>query len=135
MKRIWKQGRMIEEVGRRYVRTSLPNEQEEPHTPREVQQQRQRVARVPQQVGRGEEGPVELAPDPARPDAGGREDRVGRRVVRAGGAADEGRREAPGESDEEEGDDVVGRGRVRGGVGVGVGVSVGGHCYVKRGAF
>lgn len=88
-------------------RTGLANEKEEPDTAGEVEHQRHGVARVAQQIDDGEEGAVEGAPEPTRLDGRAGEDGVGGRLVRAGGAADEGRGEAPGEADEDEAEDVV----------------------------
>lgn len=88
-------------------RTSLSDKKEEPDAPRQVNEQRHRIARVSQQIDDAEKGPVELALQPARLDSLGIEDRVRRRVVVLGGTADEGRREAPGEADHEESDYIV----------------------------
>lgn len=49
-------------------RTGLTNKQKEPHTAREVQQQRHRVPWVPQQVNDREERSVKLRSQPARLD-------------------------------------------------------------------
>lgn len=114
-------GRGGEESKKRH--TGLPDEQEEPHAPRQVEQQGHGVPRVPQQVEGGEEGAVQAALEPGRGDVLAGQQRVRGRVVRAGRATDERGREAPGEADEEEaGDEVDGRWLVRcrgGGGGVG----------------
>lgn len=89
--------------------TGLANEKKEPDTAGEVKHQRHGIARVAQQIEHGEEGAVEGTPEPARLDGRAVEDGgVGRVwLVGAGGAADEGRGEAPGEADEDEAEDVV----------------------------
>lgn len=89
--------------------TGLANEKKEPDTAGEVEHQRHGIARVAQQIEHSEEGAVEGAPEPARLDGRAVENgRVGRVwLVGAGGAADEGRGEAPGEADEDEAEDVV----------------------------
>lgn len=87
--------------------TSLANEEEEPDAAGEVEDKRDGIARVAQQVEDGEEGGVEPGAEPALLDGGGVEQRVRRGLVGAGGAADEGRGEAPGEADEDEAQDVV----------------------------
>lgn len=89
--------------------TGLANEEKEPDAAGEVEHQRHGIARVAQQVDDTKEGAVEGAPEPARLDGRAVEDGgVGRVwLVGAGGAADEGRGEAPGEADEEEAEDVV----------------------------
>lgn len=86
---------------------SLANEEKEPDAASEVEHERDGVARVAQQVEGGEEGGEEAGPEPAGPDGGAVEERVRLRLVGAGGAADEGGCEAPGEADENEGEDVV----------------------------
>lgn len=95
------------------MHTGLPDQQEEPHAAGEVDEQRDGVARVPQEVQHGEEGAVDPALEPARPDVRPVERRVGGRVVVAGRAPDEGCREAPGHADQEEAQDVVEGGRLR----------------------
>lgn len=87
--------------------TSLANEEKEPDTAGEVQDKRDGIARVAQQIEDREEGGVEPVAEPALLDGGGVEQRVRRGLVGAGGAADEGRGEAPGEADEDEAQDVV----------------------------
>ncbi|RFU77591.1 chitin synthase c [Trichoderma arundinaceum] len=95
------------------IRTGFANEEEEPDAAREVEDQGHGIARVAQQIDDAEEGAVQLGPEPARLDGRGVEDGMRRRLVGAGGSADEGRREAPGEADEDEAQDVVdGRGAV-----------------------
>lgn len=89
------------------LHTGLANEEKEPDAAGEVEHQRHGVARVAQQIDDGEQGAVEGAPEPARLDGRAVEDGVGRGLVGAGGAADEGRGEAPGEADEDEAEDVV----------------------------
>ena len=89
--------------------TSLADQQEEPHAAGQVQQQRDGIARVPQQVDDGEEGAVGPGPEPAGPDGRRVEQRVRRGPVVLCGAADEGRGEAPGHADHEEPCDVVER--------------------------
>lgn len=91
------------------LHTGLANEEKEPDAAGEVERQRHGVARVAQQIDDGEEGAVDGAPEPARLDGRSVEDGGAGRVwlVGAGGAADEGRGEAPGEADEEEAEDVV----------------------------
>lgn len=89
------------------VLTSLANEEKEPDAAGEVQDKRDGIARVAQQIEDGEEGGVEPGAEPALLDGGGVEQRVRRGLVGAGGAADEGRGEAPGEADEDEAQDVV----------------------------
>jgi hypothetical protein len=86
---------------------SLPDEQEKPHAASQVHQQRYRILWVPQQIHRGEEGAVQPRAEPAPPDGRRLEDRVRRRAVGAGGAADKGRGEAPRDADEDEAEDVV----------------------------
>ncbi len=87
--------------------TSLANEEKEPDAAGEVKDERDGIARVAQQIEDGEEGGVEPGAEPALLDGGGVEQRVRRGLVGAGGAADEGRGEAPGEADEDEAQDVV----------------------------
>lgn len=89
--------------------TSLANEKKEPDATGEVEHQRHGIARVAQQIDNAKKRAVEGAPEPARLDGRAVEDGgVGRvRLVGAGGAADEGRGEAPGEADEDEAEDVV----------------------------
>lgn len=86
--------------------TRLPNQQEEPDAPRQVDDQRDSVAGVPEQVDHAEEGPVQPRAQPAGPHGRHLEDRVRRRHVRARCRADEGCREAPGEPDQEEAEHV-----------------------------
>ena len=93
--------------------TSLSNQQEEPHAARQIQQQRDRVPRVPQQVHDGKEGAVHLGLEPAALHSLGLEHGMRRRVVVLGRPADERRREAPGEPDQQEAQDVVDGGRLR----------------------
>ena len=89
--------------------TSLSHQQKKPDTPREVQHERDGVARAPQQAQHAEEGFGDLAAEPraARVRDGG----VGWGYVGQGGFADEGRGEAPAEPDDQEGEDVVEGGR------------------------
>lgn len=87
--------------------TSLPNQEEEPHTPGEIQQQRHCISWVPQQIDHGKEGAVHFALDPAVLDPRVVQRRMRGRVVRARRAPDEGCGEAPGEPDEDEAEDVV----------------------------
>lgn len=82
--------------------TGLANQEEEPHAPGEVDQERHGIAGIPQQVGYGEEGAVELALEPACLDVVPREERVVWRAVGLGCAADEGRCQTPGQPDEQE---------------------------------
>lgn len=56
--------------------TGLPDQQEEPDTPGQVDDQGNGVARVPQQVNDTEEGRVQAAAEPAGLDGGRIEDRV-----------------------------------------------------------
>lgn len=99
--------KMSEQERKRVELTSLANEEKEPDAAGEVEQERDGVARVAQQVEGGEEGGEEAGPEPASRDRGVVEEWVRARLVGAGGAADEGGREAPGEADENEGEDVV----------------------------
>lgn len=98
-------------MGQGFRLTGLANEEEEPDAAGEVEDQRHGIARVAQQIEDSEEGTVQPGAEPALLDSGGVEDWVRRGLVGAGGAADEGRGEAPGEADEDEAHDVVdGRG-------------------------
>ena len=89
------------------ILTGLSNEQKEPHTSREIQQQRSRILRVSQQVSHGKEGAVELALEPRGLDGRGVEDWVRGRAVGASGATNKGRGEAPSQADEDEAENVV----------------------------
>src|SRR4051812_20514646 len=91
-------------------RTSLPNEQEEPHTASEVQQQRDSIPRIPQQIDDGEESAVQLALDPAVLDRRRVQNGVSRRAMCPGSSTNEGGCKAPGQADEDEGEDIVGHG-------------------------
>lgn len=79
--------------------TGLSNEQEEPHTSRKVKNQRDRIARVPQQVNDREESPVELRLEPARLNRRALEHRMRWWVMRLSGAAYERGSKAPSEAD------------------------------------
>lgn len=91
-------------------RTSLANEEEEPDAAGQIKQERDGVAGIADEVGDGEEGGQQAGADGRGADGGGVEQRVGGRAVGAGGATDKGRGEAPGEADEDKGDDVVDEG-------------------------
>ena len=93
--------------------TSLSNQQEEPHAARQIQQQRDRVTRVPEEVDDGKEGAVHLGLEPAVLHSLGLEHGMRGRVVVLGRAADERRCEAPGEPDQQEAQNVVDGGRLR----------------------
>jgi hypothetical protein len=100
---------MKEESSR--LRTGLPYQQEEPDAAGEVQQQRHGITWVAKQVDDGEEGGIEPGAEPAGLDIRAVEARVRRRLVGAGGTADEWRCKAPGKTDEDEAEDVVEDGR------------------------
>lgn len=87
--------------------TSFSNQQEEPHAPRQVEQQGNCITRVPQQIHYGEECAVNLRFQPATLNSFGLKYRMLWRVMILGGLADEGRCEAPGDSDQCETQDVV----------------------------
>ena len=98
---------MVSTPNSRQILTSLSNEQEEPYTPCEIQQQGSRIFRIPQQVGDGEKSTVQLALDPRGLDSRGVKERMRGRAVGAGSSADEGRGETPGQTDEDEAEDVI----------------------------
>ncbi|KAL9098923.1 MAG: hypothetical protein Q9163_005499, partial [Psora crenata] len=85
-----------------------------------INEQGDGVGGTAEQIEQGEDGLPESISDPSRLSGrGGREaveGRVGSPLEVEGGAADEGRGEAPGEGDEDDGEDVVedGRGGGRG---------------------
>lgn len=87
--------------------TGLAYEQKEPHTARQVDQERQSIARVPQEVDDGKKGAVKLRLEPAALDGVGVEDRAGRGVVIPRGATDKRCGQAPGDTDEGEAEDIV----------------------------
>lgn len=87
--------------------TGLAYEQKEPHTARQIDQERQSIARVPQEVDDSKKGAVKLGLKPAALDGVGVEDGVGRGVVIPRGATDKRRGQAPGDADEGEAEDVV----------------------------
>lgn len=91
--------------GKKSGRTSLPDQQEKPNTPRQIQQQGDRVAGAPEQAQHGVKCLRDLARKPWP--RGVRDRRVARCRVVHRGFADERRREAPADSDEQEGEDVV----------------------------
>lgn len=93
---------------KREERTGFPNQQEEPHTPRQIQHQRHCIRWVAQQVRGREEGGVDTTPEGAGAHGGRVERRVRRWVAGARCAPDEWRGQAPGQADEEEAEDVVG---------------------------
>lgn len=100
---------------RRRQRTSLTDKKEKPHTTRKIQQQWHSIPRIPEQVNHREERPVQSTAQPVVLDSGRLEDWVRRRRVRACRATDEWRREAPCETDQDEGENIVedrGRGTV-----------------------
>ena len=84
--------------------TSLPNQQKEPHTPRQIHHQWHRVRRTPEQI---DNRPYRLQYSPFHPPSfctrvDALEGGVRRGVEVEGCAPDEGRCETPGETDEEE---------------------------------
>lgn len=89
--------------------TRLADEEKKPHAPRKVYQERHGISSIPQEVDDAEKSAVEPALEPARLDVGSGQQRVLRRVVRLGGATDEGRRQPPGQSDEQEAGHVINR--------------------------
>lgn len=89
--------------------TGFANQQKKPHATRQVEQQGNSIARVSQQVNNGEKRAVHFGLEPTSAHSVRLEQRMGRRVVVSGGAADKGRGEAPGDADEGEADDVVER--------------------------
>lgn len=80
--------------------TSLSNQQEEPHAPRQIEQQWHGITRVPQQIHYREECAVNLRLEPATLDSFRLKYRVLWRVMVLGGLADEGCCEAPGDPDQ-----------------------------------
>lgn len=89
------------------VLTRLPNQQKEPHAPREIDQQGSRISRVPQQIHHREERPVHLGLEPASAHRVRVKGRMRGRMVVLRGFADEGRREAPSDPDQRETQNVV----------------------------
>jgi hypothetical protein len=79
--------------------TSLSNQQKEPHAPRQIHHQRQRIPPIPQQIRNPKERAIHRAPDPTPLHRRRLEYRVRWRLMRARRGADEGRCEAPGQSD------------------------------------
>lgn len=87
--------------------TGLSNEKEEPHTASQVQEQRDGISRIPQQIDHAKKSTVGFAPQPAVFDVGFVQYWVGRGRVRPRSTADEGRGESPSDPHEDETEDVV----------------------------
>lgn len=87
--------------------TRLPNQQKEPHAPRQVNHQRNRISRVSQNISQLEKCAVDPSFERAVLHRGRRERGVRTRFVCFGARADEWRCEAPCYADEEEAEDVV----------------------------
>lgn len=86
--------------------TGFPDQQKEPDAASQVDDERDSITRIPEQIQHAKEGRIYLCLDPAVFHRRRGEDRVRWRRVGACCGSDERGREAPGDADEEEAEDV-----------------------------
>lgn len=93
--------------GEKSCLTSFPNQQEEPHGAGKVDDERNRISRVPQQIYNAEERSVDFRLQPTILHRWRIEDRMRWRRVCACGGSNERCRETPGYPDKQETEDVT----------------------------
>ena len=100
--------------------TSLPNQQKEPNTARQINDQRDSISRIPKQIHDPKERSIDFALEPTILDSFGVQDRMWKRLVSACCGADERCRKAPRDSDHQEPYDIAEdrQGGLRGSCGV-----------------
>jgi len=87
--------------------TSLANEQEEPHTARQIQQQRYGIPGVPEQINDGEECSIDLGLEPARLHGWAVKDGVRWWCVGTSCPANEWCSQTPGNANKDEAENVI----------------------------